>query len=193
MNVPSFVQDLRDRMQRKGYRIFESAKYPYNLNIVGLRSKPYRSDCFNDLLWVFWIEDEITFCRCWPITTLPGLHYLLNPFNIRGTAIVVPGQYLDCYELGKYHGYTALRQKAPIAVYRDTNLDSFPDQVPQSIEVGNFGIHIHKAGVFSKIVGISSAGCQVFQKSADFAEFIDLCDKAALYWGNHFTYTLLDE
>ena len=193
MSDPSFVRDLKDRMQRKGYRIFENSKYPYNLNIVGIRSKPYRSDVFNDTLWVFWIEDGVTFCRYWPITTLPGAHYLLNPFNLRGTAILVPGQYLDCYQLGNYHGYTALKQTSPVAVYRDNNADDLPDQNPHSIDTGNFGIHIHKAGVFSKIVGISSAGCQVFQKSADFKDFITLCELASVYWGNHFTYTLLDE
>jgi hypothetical protein len=61
------------------------------------------------------------------------------------------------------------------------------------IDTGFFGINIHKAGRASVQVDKWSAGCQVFAKSADFAEFMDLTEEAEKRYGNSFTYTLLLE
>ena len=58
---------------------------------------------------------------------------------------------------------------------------------------GNYGINIHKAGQNSQDVDKWSAGCQVFQKSNDFADFMDLTTKHRNLYGNSFTYTLIDE
>ena len=58
---------------------------------------------------------------------------------------------------------------------------------------GSFGINIHKAGKDSKDVDQWSAGCQVFQKSDDFNEFMGLARKHKNLYGNKFTYTLIDE
>jgi len=61
----------------------------------------------------------------------------------------------------------------------------------RTIDCGMFGINIHKAGVFSEQVNGWSAGCQVFQKSDDFYEFMSLVQKSRKRFGNSFTYTLL--
>jgi hypothetical protein len=56
-----------------------------------------------------------------------------------------------------------------------------------------YGINIHKAGQNSQDVDNWSAGCQVFQKSADFNQFMDMTTKHRNLYGNDFTYTLIDE
>jgi hypothetical protein len=37
-----------------------------------------------------------------------------------------------------------------------------------------------------------SAGCQVFANAANFAQFMAMCQKHKSLYGNHFTYTLID-
>lgn len=177
-----------------GYKVFLLDNRALNLNIVGWRNREGRVDRFDDVLSVYWEgRDFEWYQKSWPITTKPGIPWLLNPENEDGTAILAPGQYEQAYEVGLHKGTSpALVQVEPVAVYRDNNWDGLIDLNPDTIEKGMFGINIHKAGIISKIVGVSSAGCQVFQKSADFDDFMALCGKASSYWGNRFTYTLLE-
>lgn len=184
-----------------GYTVFPKTQKSHNLNIVGVRCTTPKVNSFDDYLHVFWEDMSGVKHKFYPITTYPGLNYLLNPFNILGTAILVPGQYLRAYSIGYYSGYKALRQVRDVSVYRDLNKDSkfdssFKEKLqlsPSTIKTGLFGIHIHKAAMFSKIVGLNSAGCQVFQVASDFNEFMSICSVAAGIWGNKFTYTLLNE
>lgn len=175
-----------------GYKVFSNEVRDYNINIVGWRTPLEEEDSFSDFISVYWRHKGYWESKSWPATTRPGTPWLFHPENINGTAVLVPGQYVDAYSLGDYKGYTALRQVLPVRVYRDNNRDSKIDKKSDTIEEGLFGIQIHKAGAFSKFIGLNSAGCQVFQKSADFEEFIDLCTKAAKNFGNKFTYTLLE-
>jgi hypothetical protein len=61
-------------------------------------------------------------------------------------------------------------------------------------ETGIFGIDIHRASATgtTKYVDKYSAGCQVFENADDFNEFIKLCERHANYYGNRFSYTLID-
>lgn len=181
------------RMAERKFKVFESTAKPTNINIVGWRSTRARVNRFEDFISVYyqgynrsWVDKR------YEATTYPGLPWLINPINKKGTAILVPGQYPGAYELGEYKGYTALKQVRPVKVYRDKNQDSAWDLSPDSIEEGLFGIHIHKAGFWSKLVGFNSAGCQVFKEEAAYNDFIALCKRAAKFWGNSFTYTLLE-
>jgi len=192
MNKYPSVTEFINAMEFKGFKIFKEQSKSLNLNIVGWRSKYTRVNQFDDILAVYWRSGGFWESRAWPITTYPGIHYLRNPLSSKGTSILVPGQYLSSYSLGVFKGYTALKQVKPVKVYRDKNKDSAFDQSIATIEEGLFGLHIHKAGVFSQWVGNASAGCQVFQKSEDFKDFIKLCEQAALMWGNLFTYTLME-
>ena len=58
-----------------------------------------------------------------------------------------------------------------------------------------FGINIHRqwGSDEREYTGGVSAGCQVFQSSRHFYQFMDTCNKAADNWGNAFTYTLVME
>lgn len=178
------------------YRHFvnEAASLGYEvadgLNIVGWRNTAGRVNHFDCRLAVYTKQKNLIEGQSWPITTYPGLPYMLKPLLSTGVATVYPGQYRDAYSLGEYKGYTALKQVKPITVLRDANRNEirdgyFPD-------FGMFGIHIHKAGMFSSLVGHWSAGCQVFQKSADFDTFIAICQKHKDALANKFTYTLLE-
>jgi hypothetical protein len=79
-----------------------------------------------------------------------------------------------------------------VTVYRDYDRNALFDIFTKT-ETGKFGINIHKAGDYSQNVDKWSAGCQVFQKSSDFNQFMDLTDKHRDRYGNRFTYTLIDE
>lgn len=189
LNYVYFLQ----RYLQHGYKIQKAVKdKPYKLNIVGWRNKVGRVDRFDDFIGVYWQEDDTWYERIFPASTRPGLPWLLNPISKLGTAILVPGQYINAYGLGDYRGYTALKQKREFRVFRDKNRDSVFNCDLGSIEEGNFGMHLHRAGLFSKVVGLSSAGCQVVEKASDFNELIELCKKAVPVWGNRFTYTLLE-
>ena len=80
-----------------------------------------------------------------------------------------------------------------MTVIRDYDRNAILDFNNGREETGLFGINIHKAGKDSSEVDQWSAGCQVFSKSADFNEFIDLAKKQKDIYGNKFTYTLIDE
>lgn len=167
----------------------------YNLNIIGVRSANRVANSFDDKLHlVYKAEDGKWIERVWQITTDPGTYWLSNPENLDGTAILVPGQYRGVYGIGLHRGqYEALTQQfGEVAVYRDNDGDNILDPTKGPFK-GYFGINIHKAGTSSTQVDKWSAGCQVFAKNADFAEFLAICKIAAAKWGPKFTYTLLGD
>jgi hypothetical protein len=180
------------KMNGLGYEIFTNDKHSYNINIVGWRNVDAEENMFDDIISLFWIHKGFWEERHYPATTLPGTPWLLNPSEPDGTAILAPGQYKGAYVMGLHRGYPALVQVKPVKVYRDNDRDSQIDAYSGTIETGLFGINIHKAGAWSKVVGQNSAGCQVFQKSADFEDFMRICRLSANYWRNSFTYTLLE-
>ena len=183
----------------KGYAFFE--KGDYNLNIVGVRNDSGRPDIFDDFINVFYKIDGEWVADTYVATTEPGpnlLKWPLKSVRHKGAAILVPGQYRSVYQIGMHGGkrkYTALTQRnGPVSVYRDNNRDEKAD-TDNPIEKGMFGINIHRhwgSDELEYIKGVS-AGCQVFQSSVDFYEFLETCHKSADIWGNKFTYTLLGE
>lgn len=185
VNVTS--EAFRKKMLQYNYQIFDSG-----LNIVGWRSSVARVNHFDDYIVVYWKDEFETWnTYIMEATTFPGSPYLRNPLNKKGTAILKEGQYLDAFKLGFHKGkYLALVQERPVTVYRDGNRDESFD-LGRELETGIFGINIHKASGLDKLVGYSSAGCQVIRDKQAFNYFIDLCVKAAKTNGNKFTYTLI--
>lgn len=185
--------DFLNVMTQKGYRVFDNQLHAYNLNIVGYRNSKPVTDKFSDNLCIYWKYNNRWSWRAWPITTLPGKPWLLNPMDSKkGCAILVPDQYIAAYKIGLFRGYSVLRQDRAMRVYRDNTRDEVFHLDPNTIEEGVFGIHIHKAGLWSKLVGTSSAGCQVFQKKDDFEAFMSYCRMAQIDWGDRFSYTLIE-
>lgn len=193
MSLPVVLQ----RVKTLGYQVFDGAA-DYDLNIVAVRSKDDTANVFNDLITATYKVKGQWFTRSWQCTTDPGLYWLRNPGNVKGTALLVPGQYKGVYKLDKHAGkYLALCQRnGPVKVYRDADGSDHHSALSGSVDEGFFGINIHRASYrrASTQVDRWSAGCTVFANPDDFAELIKLCKKQVETNGwESFTYTLLEE
>jgi hypothetical protein len=189
------LEQIRKSLLAKGYIWFSDPQNKgFDLNIVGIRnSEPGTkvTNLFDDRITVSYLEKGTAKFHSWPATTDPGTKGVLEHRNPDGVARLVPGQYRSSHTLGLHQGkYEALRQQKPMSVYRDSNKDMLFEE--SRIQTGIFGINIHKAGRHSTWVENWSEGCQVFQKTQDFEEFMKICRQAARIHGPSFTYTLLE-
>ena len=179
----------------KGYAWF--TKGSYNLNIIGVRSNNNKvTDKYDDILVVDYNTDNGHKRVCYTITTEPGKYYMQNLCNPKGAAILVPGQYRGCWQIGLHHGkYKALCQRKAVKVYRDNNKDMIYNMTPKSIDKGIFGINIHRSNktCICDTIDKYSAGCQVFNDPVEFNAFMRLCETQRKLYGNTFTYTLINE
>ena len=179
----------------KGYVWF--TKGSYNLNIIGVRSNNNKvTDKYDDILVVDYNTDNCHKRVCYTITTEPGKYYMQNLYNPKGAAILVPGQYRDCWQIGLHRGkYKALCQCKAVKVYRDNNKDMIYNMTPKSIDKGIFGINIHRSNktCICDTIDKYSAGCQVFNDPVEFNAFMRLCEAQRKLYGNTFTYTLINE
>jgi hypothetical protein len=200
LSAKVLAEQYKKTLENKGFAFFESGDY--NLNIIGVRNKSGDASKFDDFINVIYKVKEEWICDSYPVTTEPGPSILKRPLKSvahKGTAILVPGQYRSTYKVdwhgSKSKGHMALCQRGgQVSVWRDNNRDSTPDYHGPE-DKGWYGINIHKhRGSDARVnTGGASAGCQVFQSSRDFAEFMETCDEARDVWGNSFTYTLLEE
>ncbi len=182
------LDQIKNVLNKKGYRFFDEA-----LNIIGIRSTNDIANSFDDWLYLIYKDGSGQLKQYeYPITTDPGAYWLENPTNLEGTAVLVPGQYKDSHGLGLHQGkYEVLKQRSPLKVWRDNTKDNKIDKGGK-IHEGIFGINIHRSNPMSQsqVVEKWSAGCQVFQKVADFNFFMDVCRNSGQ---QAFTYTLLEE
>jgi len=193
--MKELIQTLKKKYKDNNYEFFDGGS-PYNVNIFGLRNPSRKSNKFDDSLYCVFRNDSLDWViKQWRITTDPGTTYLEYPMNWAGTAILVPGQYKGAYKIDKHQGrYEALCQRlGTVKVFRDRDKDNMLDMNYPSIQTGMFGINIHQAGKNSRQVDRWSAGCQVFKRSSDFKEFMDIIKTSAKIYGNRFTYTLFED
>jgi len=178
---------------RKGYTIFSEVKgRPWNLNLIAVRSDDDTPETFDDELYVLWEDNAIWNCLNMRFTTDPGVYWLKHPMNKLGTAILIPGQYRGVFQKGFHKGKPALRQVKPMKYWRDNNKDSILDQtefVDESIAHTN----LHRAGIDSQLIGKWGAGCQVVARDSDMDLLMHLVGNALPFWGDKFSYTLLEE
>lgn len=188
------VDEIISAMENKSYKVFTDSR-GHDLNIVGIRTDDDTANSFNDWLTVFYTYDDIWNFFAFPATTDPGLFYRENPINVRGTAVMKPGQYRGAYRIGKHRGYKALQQNGAITVYRDANKDEIIDTTGVEEDTGIHAINIHRANAHrpSIQVGKWSAGCQVLQDPDHFSFLLTLCERGSEKFSNSFTYTLLAE
>ncbi|MBN8693509.1 MAG: hypothetical protein J0L69_09950 [Bacteroidetes bacterium] len=136
--------------------------------------------------------------KIYVITTDPGVYYQsVRLLNVKGCAVMKPGQYVNCYQLGKHKkaDHKALVQTGgKITVYRDNDRDGIAENLGVE-ETGFFGCNIHGAKKITKTdkIGAYSAGCQVFEDWYQKEEFIGICEQFKNTGGNKFTYTLIEE
>jgi hypothetical protein len=165
MKTPT-VEDLKAVAAKKGYKWL-----PFQL--VNIRSASDAPNQFDDLMGVVHNE-QVTWHTG---TTNPGVHWLKNFMNPKGTAVLAEGQHLNAWVIGKHKGqYEALVQYAPLPVYRDNNKNDKSEQIGKPI-YGHYGINIHRASLnaISKIIDKWSAGCQVRNNPKEYHEFMNLC------------------
>jgi hypothetical protein len=184
---------IKALMKYKGYELFTR---PFELNIIGMRSKSMKPNRFDDELHVFYKTNPLHWeYHVFKITTDPGTFWLKNPMQPQGTAILSEGQNKKAYALGLHRGqYKALVQVKPITIMRDYDRDAKLDFYNGKKVRGLFGINIHRANRTgtTKTVDRNSAGCQVFENASDFDVFIKMCERHSKLYGNLFSYTLLD-
>jgi len=184
---------MKSILKNQGYEFYVK---PYQLNIVGLRSRNTAANRFDDEIHVFYKNGNGKWVyHVYPATTDPGTFWLRNPSYPQGTAILAQGQYKNAYAIGLHRGkYKALVQVKPVTVIRDYDRDAFLDFNNGTHDSGTFGINIHHAesSGATSYVDKYSAGCQVFQNIAHYKEFMGLCDQHKSLYGNTFTYTLID-
>ena len=175
------IGELQFEFKRLGYQWFD-------FMLVGIRSTLDKPNEFDDLIGLV-ANGKITWFTG---TTNPGVYWLKNLVNPKGTAVLKPGQYIDSWQIGLHKGqYEALIQAKPITVYRDKNLNDKSEESSVT-DTGFFGINIHRANAtaISKIIDKWSAGCQVLNNPADLKSVLDACKESKL---KTFTYTLLKE
>jgi hypothetical protein len=184
---------LKSILRNKGFVLHTR---PYELNIVGVRTRSTVPNRFDDEIHVFYKSKPMKWeYHIFKATTDPGTYWLQNPMQEQGTAILAQGQYVNAYQIGMHRGkYPALVQIGPVSILRDYNRNAKLDFLNGKHDKGFFGINIHRAMAQgkTKYVDKFSAGCQVFQNEGDFEHFMRMCGKHRELYGNRFTYTLLD-
>jgi hypothetical protein len=190
------IDGLLESMDNMNYTVFKDDSKPFNLNLIGIRSKDMTPNTFNDLFCILWkYEGEWNLLK-YECTTDPGLYWLKNPMMDKGTAILKEGQYFGMWELDYHKGlYEALKQVGLVTVIRDANRDGKLDMSTGIEETGRFGINGHRANAKYESIQVDkwSAACQVLCNPDNFNNLIYLCKESAKFWGNSFTYTLLNE
>ncbi len=191
------IARIKNIARRKGFLIY---KEPFKLNIWGFRSRNEEPNRFDDEFHIFFNTRKGIIPKwayfVFKCTTDPGTYWLRNPMHPQGTSMLAPGQYRDTYAIDLHRGkYYALTQRLnPVNVIRDYNRNAILDFYNGRPDRGMFGINVHRArktGI-SYTVDDHSAGCQVFQKAADFDYFMKLCEIHRRIHGNIFSYTLID-
>lgn len=183
-------------------KLFENYGYKYDsFQLVGIRSTADEPDKFDDLIGVFQFIEGKSSVTWFTGTTNPGVHWLKNFMNPKGTAVLMPGIHENAWVIGKHQGkYEALVQYAPVAVFRDknknnkseTSLFKGKEEGRSQVERGLFGINIHRANekTISRIIDRWSAGCQVLNNPVEFAQLLKMCKGSGK---KTFTYVLFEE
>jgi len=180
------------RKKALGYPVFDGQ---YDLNIIGIRKRNGTPNKFDDMVSCVYRQRGQWMAHHWAATTDPGQYYLLNPLQVKGTAILCPGHYRGVWEIDGHAGkYEALCQRGgEVTVWRDADRDGNLDMTGE-VDTGFFGINLHKAGEHSTRVDRWSAGCQVLANESDFEEMMRLARLQVATTGyKTFSYTLLEE
>jgi hypothetical protein len=192
------IQEIINQAKSLGYTIHTK---PFKLNIIGVRSANRTDQSkFDDKIAYFTYDNNGKLIgKIAPATTDPSTAWLTSPMESvksKGTAILKSGEYKDAYKIDLHKKeYEAVVQYKPVTVIRDNDRNALINYLSKT-EKGIFGINIHKASLGKNneyLIGKDSAGCQVFQKVADFNDFMFMAHKSKDLHGNVFSYILLDE
>ena len=195
------IEFIKAQFKKQKYEFIDN-NISYFLNIFAVRTENRLAGRFDDFLYVVYRDYKQDWrIHQWQVTTDPGTYWLKHPLRVSGTAILVPGQYIDTYKIGEHKGASGNTQQAlvqrngEVSVYRDNDKDYYLDFKEESIEHGYFGINIHgRRGNFVPSVNYKwSAGCIVFSSDDSFKQFMKLTHKHREIHDNQFTFTLFNE
>ena len=200
---PSFLNTdfLIRQVDKQGFKLFTDSRKPFNLNLIGIRTASQQVDTFDDWMAVLWHYNGAWNSLFFQQTTDPGLYYLgpERMGNESGTFLLKDQyQHFGLWKLGFHHGrhgHPCLRQKGPAIGWRDHNRDNKINPDKDHTYHGQ-GINCHRAKAEGKTerVGPYSSGCQVFENANEHRDvFIPICKQAASFWGDSFSYLLLNE
>jgi hypothetical protein len=183
--------EIKKMYELAGHRFF---KGPYNVNLWAIRNPSLQVNEWNDLLGVAYQDawgNEINLVHSG--TTKPGLYWLKNKLgNINGTFILMPGQYLSCFMLGKHGKYDALVQNGmPFKGWRDNDKDGeFDFSGPIYTDVRGLNMHTESLLNETEKVGAYSAGCMVREFDREHFMVMELLKRSAEIYGDTFSFAL---
>ena len=200
-NLKFKIDQIRSIAAKYKAPIFESKGiYNYNLNIWGIRSNDARTVVYNDKFVIFYQDRSGNWLfENFDGTTDPSNLTLESPVNIAGTAILCEGFHKALWAYGFHkqrRDHKALVQHSPCKVYRDNNKDATIDYGKLPIQVGMFGINMHRASAYGNNpkIGLYSAGCQVHADIKKYERtFLPLIESSINEGFTTFSYTLIKE
>lgn len=190
------IKSIIQAMRVKGHLVFENDSKPYNLNYIGIRDESSVGK-FNDRFVIFWKYKGVWSYLNWMGTTDPGLYYLDNPLNVKGTAILKEGQMRGAFMRGFHKGnkdHPCLVQRKEVIVIRDANRDNVLDTHNGIEDLGFHGINHHQSHKKGEVknIGRFSAGCQVTWNPHEYDVFNSITGESEEIWGPALTYTLIN-
>ena len=180
---------------------YELNNTPYYPNLFGIRSKENIPNAFNDLIGAIYYNGTTWDMLLVEGTTDAGLYWQQNPMNINGTAVIIPGQYKNCYKVGLHTGYKAYQQVGVMNYIRDNNKDKVLDLLYKVVgfkkyrEIAATNLHHASNTSTSSVVDKWSAGCQVVAGIVNFGKLLGLGERWVTLnpTKNLFNYTLFEE
>lgn len=180
-------------------RVCSDRGYPLDTqayNIIGIaglypcnRSSAYGRDnqpgLWNDSIGILaWSGSEWKFVCLYRGTVEPGIHYVKNPLNPNGCAVLDFGLQEKLWAFGIHRGYRALAQVGAARVVRDRNQDHQRNDVV-TVE-RNLGVNLHSTspGFSSGNIGRFSAGCCVVQNWSEFQALLRHLEQSPQYKQN---------
>lgn len=130
------------------------------LHIVGIRTARNTPGRMDDAMWFFRSVQPAWEAKVIPCETEPGVAYLKNPMNPKGTATMAPGWYKDLWVRGNHKGRPALVQFGTVTVWRDGDKNATHSYDPLTADTGKFGIDLHDIANADLL-----AGCQGILRS----------------------------
>lgn len=181
------VRKVAETLENNRYEIF---KRPFELNLIAIRKdnarertqhnikSPVRSSenlFFDQLIVFYYDENEKIEFSLYEIATVPQLR------EFQETQILVPNQYKQCFMLKDSR------------LHQTEELDTFTDNFKENREF--FDPFSMKTGDFEIGIGDKSDrnSFHRFKEKLAYKEFLELCNIHIQYYGNSFTYTLLEE
>src|SRR4051812_39920589 len=116
MKTTASLHTILDYIERRKLKLYTR---PNELNIIGIRSMEAKPNSFDDIITVICKRTDGDWeFNTYPATTDPGNFWLSHPLNVKGAAILKPGQYIGSHQLGMHRQkYKALVQVTPVTVW----------------------------------------------------------------------------